>query len=390
MRHFDADVLREKALRLYERGRVQAAWLQGDETLFPLRLGFRAPSEKAIRSDFGRIRSEVRALEASGLPLEYKTFRFASLGEQRLPVAVLFETREEYLDRLGLRAAFAAFAEESGIVLEAFAGLRALLAEKPKLIETYAGDWRRIIAVCRYLVDHPRPGIYLRQLPVEGVDTKFVASRKKVLDLLLTHLLPATAYRGDIESLSNGGFEAKYGFLTPQPTVRFRLLDPAYRIANQEELALPQSAFASLDSQVETVFVIENLATFLAFPPSPRSMVIFGSGYGARYLGDARWLERKRLYYWGDLDSHGFSILSQFRNAFAHAESLMMDSETAERFAHLAVEEPKQKRYEGDAALLTPQEAELFEALRQRRFRLEQERIPFGYVQERIDGVFAQ
>ena len=167
--------------------------------------------------------------------------------------------------------------------------------------------------------------------------------------------------------------------------IRFRLLDPACYIAGQEELSLPQRAFSTLDVKTETLFVVENLATFLAFPSSPRSMVIFGSGYGARYLKEARWMEQKRLYYWGDLDSHGFAILSQFRKHFAHTRSLMMDSETAKRFAHLAVAEPKEKQYDGEVLMLTPQESELFESLRQKAFRLEQERIPFGYVKEHIE-----
>ncbi len=384
MRYFDPDALRTKALRYYKRGKVQAAYLQNDESFFPLRLGIKTPSEKTIRSDFTRIRNEIKRLEISGFPLEYKSFHFASLGEQRLPVAVLFPTREAYLKLLGLGGAFASFVQESAILLDAFGSLRHLLIEKPKLIEEYIGDWQRIVAVCRYLTEYPYPNIYLRQLPIEGVDTKFIASRKKVIDLLLMHLLPKSAYREDVTTLANGGFERKYGFLTPQPMVRFRLLDPACYIAGQEELALPEAAFASLYPDIETLFVIENLATFLAFPAYPKSMAIFGSGYGARYLKSAQWMKDKRLFYWGDLDSHGFAILSQFREFFDNVKSIMMDRETAKRFSHLAVEEPKEKRFEGKAAMLTEEELELFDELRRKHFRLEQERIPLTYLQEYI------
>ncbi len=387
MSFYDPENLIKKARRLYERGMVQASWLQEDETLFPLRLGFKRPSEKSIRTNFEQIRKAVKTLESSGLPLEYQTFRFASLGKQRLPTAAVFETRDIYLEILGLRERFNAFVDESRTVLEAFPTLRPLFIKKPKLIESYPGAWSRIVAVCRYLTAHPNPRIYLRELPIEGVDTKFIASHKKVLDLLLTRLLPQNAYDEAITTLANGGFEAKYGFLTPQPLIRFRLLDPAYAIAGQMELALPKPAFDTLDSAVKTVFVVENLATFLAFPPHPKSMVIFGSGYGVRYLKDAKWLAEKELYYWGDLDSHGFAILSQFRNAFADTRSLMMDRETADRLAHLEVEEPREKRYEGELDGLTNEERVLFEALRQKGFRLEQERIPIGYVLEKMSEI---
>ena len=381
------DTLRQKALRLYERGRIQRAYLENDDTLFPLRLALKKPGEKVIRNRFDAVRKEVKALENAGLPLEYKTFRFASLGEQRLPVTVVFETRDAYLKMLELKEAFERFQKESALLLDAFYELKPLLVKKPKLIETYTGDWERIVSVCRYLVQHPKPDIYLRQLPVEGVDTKFVESHKKVLDLLLTRLLPETAYDTGIDSLVSGGFERKYGFRTPQPTVRFRLLDPASFIAGLDDITLPAKTFASLTPEVETVFVIENLATFLAFPTYPRGMVIFGSGYGARYLSKAQWMKQKRLYYWGDLDSHGFAILSHFRQAFTNVRSLMMDHRTAERFAHLSVTEPEGKRFPGTADALTQDETTLFEELRQKHFRLEQERIPYTYVEETIKNL---
>ena len=380
---FDTESLKRKALGFYERGRVSEAYLQDDETLFPLRLPLCKISQKEIRENFMQIRKEIAELERAGLPLEYRTFRFSSIGEQRLPVAVLFSSRREYLDALGLWDRFTSFVHESGVVLDAFGSLRTLLAEKPKLIEEYAGDWERIVAVCRYILEHPNPGIYLRQLPVEGVDTKFIATRKKVIDLLLVHLLPKETYREDITALGKGGFEKKYGFLTPRPMVRFRILDSAWYINGLEEMAVADESFANLNPRgIERVFIIENLATFLAFPRLPKSMTIFGSGYGAGHFKSAQWLRQKRLYYWGDLDSHGFAILSQFRNSFTDVESMLMDRATVERFSHLAVEEPSQKRFEGLPGALSKEERELFLELREKRFRLEQERIPLAYLQK--------
>lgn len=43
-------------------------------------------------------------------------------------------------------------------------------------------------------------------------------------------------------------------------------------------------------------------------------------------------LPHAQLYYWGDLDAQGFEILSQFRGYFPQAQSLLMDSETFNRF----------------------------------------------------------
>jgi hypothetical protein len=384
-RYFDSDSVRKKARRLFGRGALQSAYLAQDDSLFPLKIGLKKITEKTIRNDFERVRREAKAFEASGLPCLLRTYRFAAIGEQRLPEAVVFENRETYLEVLGLKDAFADFQHQSAVVLDAFEALREVFVRKPLLVAEYAGAWERLVAVCRFLFAHPRPGIYLRQLPIEGVDTKFVEAHRKVLDLLLTHLLPEQAYDASITVLSNGGFERKYGFRTPPLQVRFRILDAACEIAGQSDMTLTAEGFATLSLEVDTLFIVENKATFLAFPPRRRSMVVFGGGYGFAPLRPAAWMALKRIIYWGDLDSHGFAILSQLRSVFPQAESLMMDHETAERFAHLAVEEPEGKTFFGELTGLKQKERALFEELRKRRFRLEQERIPYDYVQRKLE-----
>ncbi len=40
-------------------------------------------------------------------------------------------------------------------------------------------------------------------------------------------------------------------------------------------------------------------------------MVLFGSGYGFEFLSNVLWLAKLNIYYWGDIDTHGFAILNQ-------------------------------------------------------------------------------
>ncbi len=42
-------------------------------------------------------------------------------------------------------------------------------------------------------------------------------------------------------------------------------------------------------------------------------------------LAQAGWLARCQVYYWGDIDTHGFAILDQLRTHIPHARSLLMD-----------------------------------------------------------------
>ena len=384
MHYFDHKALLKKASRYYERGIIQRSWIESDETLFPLRISFKRIGEREIREHYPVIRREAAALAKISLPFEYRSFRFPSIGEQRLPVAVRFDDRGVLLAAIGKEGVFSDFVKESRIVLDAFPQLRSLLIEKPLLIEKHSGSWRCLMQVCRYFLDHPQPGIYLRELAIEGVDTKFIERHRSVLDLLLSLLLPEEAYDVEITALANGAFERKYGLRYPLPQIRFRILDPALTLSGLDDFAIPVDSLAGLKLSAERVFVVENKMSFLSFPNAERSIVVFGSGYGVGYLKAAKWLQGKELIYWGDIDSHGFAILSQFRSAFTQVRSMLMDEKTLDRYRSLAVEEPEGKCFAGEALSLTEEEQKMLGTIRSEHLRLEQERIPFDAVIEAV------
>jgi hypothetical protein len=54
-------------------------------------------------------------------------------------------------------------------------------------------DWSRILAVLDWFRDHPNSDFYLRQLDIEGVDTKFIESRNPLLAELLAVVVARAA-----------------------------------------------------------------------------------------------------------------------------------------------------------------------------------------------------
>ena len=109
------------------------------------------------------------------------------------------------------------------------------------------------------------------------------------------------------------------------------------------------------------------------------TIAIFGSGYSVYNLKSVHWFTNLKLLYWGDIDVQGFEILSQFRNYFPQTKSVLMDKETFEKF------------FENDNGTptniftklnLTDEEQQLYDILRTNNWRLEQEKIPFDYVNE--------
>lgn len=137
-----------------------------------------------------------------------------------------------------------------------------------------------------------------------------------------------------------------------------------------------------------TVFIIENEITYLAFPLPVDAIAIFGSGFGLASLEGLTWLHQKTLYYWGDLDTHGFVILDQLRQRFPHAVSLMMDAPTLlEHSDHWTVES---RPATSPLAHLTGDERALYHDLIEDRYgtnlRLEQERIRFSYIEAAVES----
>ena len=242
-------------------------------------------------------------------------------------------------------------------------------------------DWPRLLDVVAWLQAHPRPGVYLRQVDVAGVDSKFIESNKAVLGQLLDLALPAQAI--DQAAVGAAQFCHRYGFLEKPLRVRFRW--------NGCDLGVTQRVFASLDPSVKKVFITENEINFLSLPVPDDCMVIFGAGYGFDAIASAHWLHRSELHYWGDIDTHGFAILNQLRSHFPHAQSLLMDEATLHAHSTHWAREPKPELR--DLLRLTPAELAVFNALRDQRFgknlRLEQERIGFNWVKAALAQIGA-
>ncbi len=231
--------------------------------------------------------------------------------------------------------------------------------------------------------------IYIRQMDLPGVHTKFIEEHRSLLSQLLDCALPAAAIEQDLTGVRQ--FEGRYGFRAKPERVRFRMLDAAcgdFGFRPLADIETDAATFAALDPPVSQAFITENEINFLAFPEVPASMVIFGAGYGFESLRKARWLYACRLCYWGDIDTHGFAILDQLRAHFPHAESFLMDRATLMACKRLWGRE--KSPVEHDLRRLHTAETALYEDLRANRLgerlRLEQEHIGFDWVLQALSN----
>ncbi len=373
------ETITNKLTILYNRAEHLKAYLKKET--FEVAFSFKRLSARDIEQNFNQINRWVKELRQLPFEVEFQQFSYRSLGEQSLPHHLKI-TKHEFFSYLGKKEEFLGDISLLDRTLRSFPKLQNILTKEPKMLMEYRDVWDNILNICHYFVKYPRTNLYIRELDIEGVDSKFIEQHKRILDRLLEVILEPELYDKKITKISNYGFENKYGLKYDLPIIRFRILDSTLYINGLDDLSLPVNLFESLDLKCEDVYITENKINGLTFPKRKNAIVIFGLGYGIEILKEITWLKDKKLYYWGDIDTHGFAMLSQIRSYFPTTKSILMNYKTLMRFKHLAVIE--HKPFRGELTNLTKEEKMVFSGLKEDNFgkgvRIEQERIPYSLL----------
>ena len=350
------------------------------EPFFPLKVPFGRPTSS---EQWEKLQTEITTLANAslGYRIEWQDVNTRLYGRQRLPQRVWFDDESSFLKALGKQTEVDEFRRLIRHTQEACPELIAWLPGNVTRLLDHASIWPQLILVCQYFLAHPRPGRYARELPIP-VDTKFVERNQAVLRDLLDFLLPPEA-RHDTPH-----FEKRFGLRFEEPRVHFRVLDPRLQQRMSlpfDDLTVPISQFGSVSPTGLTVLIVENKKTFLSLPSLDNTLAIFGGGGAAELLTAIQWLSACRLLYWGDLDVHGFHILSRLRDAFPNLVSIMMDLQTLLRFEiHHGPGKPA--TYE-EVSHLTQSERQAYAVVKLKGLLLEQERIPHEYCMKQLQEV---
>lgn len=374
------------------RQQVQRWWDKGEilgNPTFPKRLTLKPPTATELRDHFEAVRMWSQQLrEMPHIRLEMRDFRHQVFGQNALPDTAWIDDATSAIALIGKQKEARIFGQIFTMTAARQPQLLAWLNQRPLRALELADSWEKLLAVINWLITHPRPAIYMRQMDVAGVHTKFVEANRGVLIELLDLILPPEA----IDSIATGSsqFNRRYGFLDKPERIRLRCLDPAglpFPSIATADLTLDATSFARLNPAVDRVFITENEINFLAFPPQPNALLIFGAGYGFSALANADWLHDCKIHYWGDIDTHGFAILNELRSHFPAVQSLLMDRATLLSGKTLWTEEATPLKR--DLPRLTPDEEALYNDLRDQRLgknlRLEQEHIPFQQVEKALN-----
>ena len=380
--------IKAQVLKLWERGELLRS-LVSDEQMFPKRLKFSSPSSSEISQQFDAVRSWIT--EIGAVPhcrIVWKEYKHRVFGKNELPVEAWVDSADQAFAMIGKRKEAARFCEILNLTNERQPLLVSWLQRRPLQALVLYDDWERLLSIVTWLQANTRPAVYLRQVDIKDIHSKFIESHLSTLSELLDLALPEESISRDATGISQ--FARRYGFLSKPSFVRFRILDPERQLlaaGTIPDMSLDSKSFAQLNPEVTNVYFTENEVNYLAFPQLKESMVIFGSGYGFERLENADWLLNRKVFYWGDIDTHGFSILSSARKRFPHIGSFLMDEDTLLRHRAAWGVEPAQFAAD-QLPHLTVDEQMVYLNLKeqhwQKNLRLEQERISWRHALDAI------
>lgn len=385
--------LHDQVEKYWQRGDLLRAQLDSS-THYPLTLRLRGPSARELTDDFaavadwvGRLREGSKENLGHGYTLHWQRRQHRVHGANDLPSSASMDSHADALALIGKERQAGQFARLASETLARFPTLEDWIARRPLRLLEYRDDWPRIIAVLETFESHPMPGCYLRELDIPGVHSKFIETHRGLLSELLDRVLPDHTIQADSRGIR--GFNRRYGLRDKPARVRFRFLDPSLAISGIRDMEIPLEDFASLAPRVARAFVTENDINGLSFPDHPGGIVILGLGYSINTLATVPWLHYCPIWYWGDIDTHGFAILNRFRQHFPQVRSLLMDQATLETHRSLWGQEGSDKRFTGDLPQLTEHENRLYQQLRDnslaKNLRLEQEHVRQRWLKAALD-----
>jgi hypothetical protein len=371
-----ADELKGKATRKYHATLGQV--IMG-ENPFPIGIPYKQlrrtgnPAELLKLKEI--LRGESKATNGYGPSIEFlpvKTRRFAA---GTLPGKIEFTSLSDLTRYIGKGPEADRILRHAELVSKRLPGTAPWAAKHTeKLAEENSAFWNDICVVVEYFRDHPKPWVYVRELPL-GLQTKFVEKNYRVIIDLVEIVAP--------NSLNEPytSWQDRLGLRSGSSLIEGRFLDPKLAPTLPQHFQAPVTEWNTCEFKAPSVVLVtENRTTFLTLPPIPGCLALLGKGYAVTRLAEITKLSTAQVFYWGDIDQHGFEILASFRSKLTHVQSILMDSATSDQFRSLGTTESVEATLDPVFVKehLNADECGAWEKCANNHFRLEQEHLPFA------------
>lgn len=254
-----------------------------------------------------------------------------------------------------------------------------------QIVDLEDADFEILVEAAIWFTENPRSGLTIRQVPVLGMGTKWLARNRRFV-LACLNITEEPHDREPDEELEQDDLDP-LGLKALPIHVDVILADPADRalVGGLRHLSAPLPEVDALPVCPELILIVENKESAYLVPDRPRTAVVHSLGNHLNVLGGIRWLDGAHQLYWGDLDRAGFTLLSRARALLPRLVSVLMDPITLEEHRTLAVQD--ETRADSPAPNLTDIESAALAALSAEQgtyLRLEQERLPSPFVLSRL------
>jgi len=384
--------LKKKALQRYSEF-IENYCNQTLDTFFPLII----PCNKGNpNDDFEKRSKELKEIHENSKNNGKKSYIYETAevssrtnGKQTVITKIYFDDISDYLFFIGKKSAFETLVQAASIISE---NLKTnfskqefnswIIKNNEKLSDKSVEDeidayWKSICLCANWLYANSGSNLYLRTIPLE-VHSKFIENNQTIIHSLISS-----------EKITKENSFIKQHGLSEKPShIRFRFLDMTLLPEDFTpiEMILTSGDFnniykAAFMKDVKTIYIVENEMVYLTFPKVRNAICIWGHGFTAGQFKQFSWLNNYQLFYFGDLDEHGYEILSMFRIAFSGTKSICMNMDTLNEFDRFRVE-GEVLTGEHIPAKLNEDEMLVFMTLRndKKRNRLEQERISQAWI----------
>ena len=363
------------------------------EKAFPIRIGLKPPNGHSALSDvayFLRFIAEWKAFSHQEM-IQWKSKIFRNFSEQIVPTFLTVNSIKQLIQLLGSDA------QERGKLWERNMALLLNIEDEGQFKQRLYPTLVRWIEVIEKLSEKESKllaklllqlkqglgsGCYLRALPLNGIDTKFLENHQALIeDLIDTLHCGAVAEAGGLLNWLDCHINPK-DWLTIRPLCE----DSRKALGNLPIFKIPSNVLKTYELPAKNILVVENLQSGLALPYMNDTIAVIGCGKNVAWM-NAEWLHQKHVGYWGDIDTWGLSILSDARRQFAFVEPLMMDIDTLKIHEESMIIELEP--VSTIPQFLRGDEIILFNDLASRRFksnRLEQERILSDYSRQKLQN----
>jgi hypothetical protein len=254
--------------------------------------------------------------------------------------------------------------------------------------------WSAALRVVDYLSENPVAKMMIRQLPIPGVNTKWVEQHA---NLIVALMRPPDAPRISGDALAQ--LQHHIGLKARESTVNVALRCPRLRAAagGLQRFAASITVLNASDLRPRALLIAENSELGHTLTVDIDGLaVIFGLGKAATILAGLNWLSTAdRVIYWGDIDRAGLQCLAALRRTGVNADSILMDLDTLQRYPQLSHSTTSQDPHHTIPDGLIRGETALYEHLNHfhrdtgEDLQLEQERIPIAHAEAAVANLIS-